>query len=138
MPSVTFEQVKEAAIMAGAHDFIMEKKDGYKTIIGDSGTKISGGQRQRLAIAQALIRKPKFLILDEFTSALDSDAEKKMIELISELKNKMSIILISHNIRFMVHCEKILLLNNGQIEKAGSFEYLKKTSPIFKKLLENS
>lgn len=138
LPSVTFDQVKEAAIMAGAHDFIMEKKDGYKTVIGDAGIKISGGQRQRLAIAQALIRNPKFLILDEFTSALDTDAENKMINLISELKNKMSIILISHNIRFMAHCEQILLMNNGRIEKAGSFDDLKKTSSIFRKLLEHS
>lgn len=138
LPSVTFDQVKEAAIMAGAHNFIMEKKDGYKTVIGDAGTKISGGQRQRLAIAQALIRKPKFLILDEFTSALDTDAENKMINLISELKNKMSIILISHNIHFMAHCEQILLMNNGRIEKVGSFDDLKKTSSIFRKLLEHS
>ena len=83
--------------MAELNDFILEQENGYNTIVGEKGSKISGGQKQRLSIARAIYNMPEILLLDEATSSLDKDVEDKILSTLKKLKNKFTIILISHH-----------------------------------------
>jgi ABC-type multidrug transport system fused ATPase/permease subunit len=128
------EAVKHCAKIANLHEFIENKLPlGYKTLIGENGTRLSGGERQRLGIARALYHNPKILVLDEATSAMDNLTEKAIVDTINKLRKDKTIILIAHRLNTIKNCDKIFLLDKGELIKQGNFEELMETSNLFKK-----
>jgi PrtD family type I secretion system ABC transporter len=113
------EAVIEAAQLAGAHDMIVELPQGYETQIGDNGVLLSGGQRQRIALARALFGEPKFLVLDEPNANLDTAAEHRLLQTLSGLKGRTTVVLITHRLNVLGLTDKIMLLRKGAIEAFG-------------------
>jgi ATP-binding cassette subfamily C protein len=112
---------------AAAYEFVSKLPDGINTYIGDRGVKLSGGEKQRLAVARALLRKPYLLILDESTSNLDSENEKKILNAIEHLHGKITILMIAHRLSTIKNADMIYLIDDGQILESGTWEYLLKT-----------
>ena len=115
--NVSREEVENAAKAAYAHEFIMEMENGYDTIIGDRGMTISGGQRQRLSIARALLKKPKILIFDEATSALDYDSEAAIQKSLNNIFKNHTVIMIAHREETLKNMDKIITIKNGRIDE---------------------
>ena len=132
--NVTDEQVIEAAKMANAYDFIMEMEKGFDTEVGERGTLISGGQKQRLAIARALIQDPEIMILDEATSALDSESEKLVQEALEKLMKNRTTFVIAHRLSTIVDADKIVVMKQGKILEVGTHEELIKKDGAYKGL----
>ena len=130
----TMEQVVAAAKIANAHDFIMEKEDGYQTNIGDRGSKLSGGQRQRISIARAILKNPDILILDEATSALDTESEKIVQEALDRLTSSRTTIVIAHRLSTVRNADEICVLHEGKIVERGRHEELISLNGYYRKL----
>ena len=130
----TMEQVVAAAKIANAHDFIMEKEDGYQTNIGDRGGKLSGGQRQRISIARAILKNPPILILDEATSALDTESEKIVQEALDRLTSTRTTIAIAHRLSTIRNADEICVMHEGRIVERGRHEQLIAMDGYYKKL----
>lgn len=132
--NATMEQVIEAAKIANAHDFIMEKEEGYMTNIGDRGGKLSGGQRQRISIARAILKNPPILILDEATSALDTESEKIVQEALDRLTSTRTTIVIAHRLSTIRNADMICVMHEGKIVERGRHEELTSLDGYYKKL----
>ena len=132
--NATMEQVIEAAKIANAHDFIMEKEDGYHTNIGDRGSKLSGGQRQRISIARAILKNPPILILDEATSALDTESERLVQEALERLMKTRTTIAIAHRLSTIKNADEICVLYEGEIVERGKHEELIELNGYYKRL----
>ena len=130
----TMDQVVAAAKIANAHDFIMEKEDGYMTNIGDRGSKLSGGQRQRISIARAILKNPPILILDEATSALDTESEKIVQEALDRLTSSRTTIAIAHRLSTIKNADEICVMHEGKIVERGRHEELLAKDGYYKKL----
>ena len=130
------ERIEGAAKAAMAHDFIMELPLGYSTQIGEKGVLLSSGQRQRLAIARALLKNPPILILDEATSALDSESERLIqIALTNVMKNRTTLV-IAHRLSTIRNADKIFVVDRGQIVEIGTHDELLKLDGIYRKLYD--
>jgi ATP-binding cassette subfamily B protein len=130
-PTATLEQIREAAHLAGASNFIEALPDQYQTALLDSGMNLSGGQRQRIALARALLTKAPILVLDEPTSALDSEHEQVVIDTLSSLKAKHTVVLVSHHIAAVMSCDRIYVLDQGMIVEHGNHQELLRRGGIY-------
>jgi ATP-binding cassette subfamily B protein len=120
----TDDEIIEAAKLADAHEFIKLTSEGYDTIIGDQGIKLSGGQRQHIAIARIILRKPEILLLDEATSSLDNRAEQRVMEAIDLISKDMTVIIIAHRLSTVKNADVIYVLKDGEIIESGKHEEL--------------
>ena len=127
------EVIKKVSKIANLHEFVTnELPKNYQTTIGERGVRLSGGQRQRIGIARALYHNPKVLILDEATSALDNLTEKAVMEAIDNLGKNITIILIAHRLSTVKKCDRIYLLEKGELKNEGTFEELIKANDNFR------
>ncbi|MEI8330612.1 MAG: ABC transporter ATP-binding protein [Methanomicrobiales archaeon] len=125
-------EIIEAAKRADAHDFVINTVDEYETIIGDQGMKLSGGQRQRLAIARIILRNPDILLLDEATSSLDNISEKKILDSVQQLSEKMTVITIAHRLSTIQDADVIHVMKAGEIVESGThYELMKKQGEYY-------
>jgi len=120
----TDEEIVEAAEFADAHGFISELPDGYNTLVGDKGLKLSAGQRQRIAVARAMIRKPQVLIFDEATNALDNISEAAVQRAINEISKEHTVIVIAHRLSSVINADKIIVLGDRKVIEQGTHEEL--------------
>lgn len=134
--NATMEQVIEAAKIANAHDFIMEKEGGYDFNIGDRGVKLSGGQRQRISIARAILKNPPILILDEATASLDTESEKIVQEALERLMSSRTTIAIAHRLSTIRNADEIVVMDEGRIVERGRHEELLALDGHYRKLTD--
>jgi subfamily B ATP-binding cassette protein HlyB/CyaB len=118
--TVTSEAVVKAGRLAGAHDFILSLRDGYESRVGEHGASLSGGQRQRIALARALVRSPRILILDEFTSALDAEAEANLRGRLARLRQGRTILLVTHRLDLAEQADRVVVLQQGRVAEQGT------------------
>lgn len=132
----TSEEIEAAALKAYAHQFIMKMPQQYDTIVGDRGFRLSGGEKQRIAIARAILRNPPILILDEATSQLDSESEKFVQEALDDLMQGRTVIAIAHRLSTVKKADKIVVLDKGQMVGQGRHDELLKTCELYARLYE--
>ncbi|MDR1698050.1 MAG: ABC transporter ATP-binding protein/permease [Erysipelotrichaceae bacterium] len=134
----TKEEIEIAAKRARIHDEILEMKDGYQTLVGENGATISGGQKQRLEIARALLKNTKIILFDEATSALDKTNLEHINKLLKELSKEKIIMVIAHRLGVMRECDAVIVLDGGKIIAQGHHDTLIKTTPYYQELFTRS
>ncbi len=134
--NATMEDVIAAAKIANAHEFIMEKPDGYNENIGDRGAKLSGGQRQRISIARAILKNPPILILDEATASLDTESEKLVQQALDRLMSNRTTIAIAHRLSTIRNADEIIVMDDGKIVEKGTHEELISLNGYYRKLYD--
>lgn len=134
--NATPEAIEQAAKIANAHNFIVQKEDGYKTNIGDRGGKLSGGERQRMTIARAVLKNPPILILDEATSSLDTESERLVQDAINNLMNNRTSLVIAHRLSTIRHADEIIVLQKGEIVERGTHDGLIAQNGFYKRLVD--
>ena len=132
----TDNEVFEAAELAYATEFISKLKDGYNTVIGENGVRLSGGEKQRLSIARAILKKTKIILLDEATSSLDAETESKIQKAINHLTKDKTSLIIAHRLSTILNSDKIFVLDQGQVIDQGNHDDLIKKSIIYKNFYE--
>ena len=133
-PDATDAQVEEIAKRTGCHDFIMTLPDKYNTTVGGAGAKLSGGQKQRIAIARAMLKNAPIIILDEATAYMDPENEALVQSSINELAKDKTLIMIAHRLQTVTDCDRIYLVDNGNIKAFGTHEELLKTSEEYRSM----
>ncbi|CAI3922446.1 ABC-type transport system involved in Fe-S cluster assembly [Commensalibacter communis] len=118
------EEIEHAAKLAQIHDFILSLPDGYQTYVGERGLKLSGGEKQRIAIARAILKNPRILILDEATSALDSRTEQEIQQALDRVAKGRTVVTIAHRLSTIVHSDLILVMIDGKVREQGTHEFL--------------
>jgi ATP-binding cassette, subfamily B, bacterial len=134
-PDASSELIERAARLAGAHDFIVELPDGYRTTIGERGFSLSGGQRQRIAIARAILADPRVLILDDATSSVDPTKEHEIRDALGEVMEGRTTIVIAHRPATIALADRVVLLGRGQIVAEGTHDELLETSEAYRTVL---
>ena len=132
----TDEEIYRAAELSYASEFIEKLIDKYVTKIGENGIRLSGGEKQRLSIARAILKKSKIILLDEATSSLDADTEKKIQDAINFLTQNKTTIVIAHRLSTILNSNKIFVVNKGKVVGSGNHEELIKSSDIYKNFYE--
>lgn len=135
VPNATREEVIDAAKKAMCHDFIEALPNGYDTLIGEGGATLSGGEKQRISVARAMLKEAPIVIFDEATANIDPENEDKLKAAIEELTKNKTIIMIAHRLSTIRNADQILVLNNGKIEQRGNHEELMKQGGLYKTLI---
>lgn len=135
-PNASDEEVLKVAEIACVDEFVKERADGYNSRLGQGGAGVSGGQKQRICIARSLLKKPKILILDNSTSAVDTKTEKKIIEGINEYSKNLTKIIISQRMSSFVDCDRIIMMKEGKIADIGSHDELYQRNEVYRKIYD--
>ena len=137
-PEATMEEIETAARQANAHDFIVggHHPEGYQTNVGEKGFKLSGGEKQRVSIARAILRNPPILILDEATSALDTVTEKQVQDALNRVMQNRTVLAIAHRLSTIRHADKIIVLRAGKIIESGNHEELLAMNGVYRRLYD--
>ena len=133
----TDEQIEEACRAAQAHDFVCSFPDGYDTDLGQGGVNVSGGQKQRLCIARALLKKPKIIILDDSTSAVDTATDSKIRQALREKLAGTTTFIIAQRVTSVQDADRIIVLNDGRIDAVGTHEELLASNEIYREVYES-
>ena len=131
-PDASRERVEHAARLAHAHEFILDKPQGYDTVVGERGVSLSGGQKQRIAIARALLRNPSMLILDEATSALDNRTQAIVSESLDGIQATR--VVIAHRLSTIINADRIVVIEKGRIVESGTYKDLLEQGGVFAEL----
>ena len=134
-PDAPMEEVIEAAKKASCHNFIMSLPDGYETVLAEGGATISGGEKQRIAIARAILKDSPIIILDEATANVDPESEKELTEAIENLTREKTIIMIAHRLKTVQNADQIVVIDKGRIVQKGKHDSLMKEDGIYKKFI---
>ena len=135
-PEASNEEIYNAAQISMCTDFIEKLEHKFETVIGENGVKLSGGEKQRLSIARALLKDSKIILLDEATSSLDSDTEEKIQKAIEKLTKDKTTVVIAHRLSTILNSEKIYVIDKGSIEASGKHDELIKKSSLYKNFYE--
>ncbi len=133
---IAHDKIEDAAKVANAYDFIIQKEGGFESNIGDRGSKLSGGERQRLTIARAVLKNPPVLILDEATSSLDTESERLVQDAINKMMQNRTSIVIAHRLSTVRHADEIIVLQKGEIAERGTHDELISQHGIYRKLVD--
>ncbi len=136
-PDAPMEQVIEAAKKACCHDFIMQLPDGYETVIGEGGASLSGGEKQRISIARAIMKDAPVIVLDEATANVDPENEAELMQAIEALTKEKTIIMIAHRLKTVRDADQILVIANGRIAQQGNHETLMQEDGIYRRFVES-
>lgn len=136
-PDAPIEKVIEAAKKACCHDFIISLPNGYDTVIGEGGANLSGGEKQRISIARAIMKDAPIIILDEATANIDPESEQELITAIEALTREKTILMIAHRLKTVRHADKILVIDNGKIVQSGTHEQLMTEDGIYHRFVES-
>ncbi len=133
-PEATDSELIRAASTANAHDFIKRLPKGYQTVLGDRGTRLSGGEKQRIALARALLRKPKILILDEATSSLDAQSERAIQSAMKKILGRQTTLIVTHKLSTIAGADRIVVMEGGRIIETGTHRELVRRRGIYHRL----
>jgi len=134
--TATLDDVVRAAKAANAHEFILDKEDGYDTYIGEGGAALSGGEKQRIAIARAILYNPPILILDEATSSVDSETEDAIQQATATLISNRTTIAIAHRLATLKHANRLVVIDDGKVAEMGSHDELMAANGVYANLVK--
>jgi subfamily B ATP-binding cassette protein MsbA len=135
-PNATGAEIENAAIIANAQQFIIQKENGFEENIGERGSKLSGGERQRVTIARAVLKNPPILILDEATSSLDTESERLVQDAINTLMKDRTSLVIAHRLSTVRHADEIIVMQKGTIVERGTHDELLAKGGFYKRLVD--
>ena len=127
----TDEEIQQAARHANIHDFIISLPDGYQTVVGERGLKLSGGEKQRIAIARVILKNPRILVFDEATSSLDSHSEQLILESLKEVAEKHTTLVIAHRLSTIIDADNIIVLDKGKVVEQGTHTQLLEEQALY-------
>ena len=136
-PDAPIEKVIAAAKKACCHDFISSLPDGYDTVIGEGGASLSGGEKQRISIARAIMKNSPIIILDEATANVDPENERELMKAVEELTKEKTVIMIAHRLKTVRNADQIIVLDNGKIAEQGKHEDLVKLGGIYAHFIDS-
>ena len=137
-PGATDEEVIKAARLANCEEFISKMPDGYDSLVGENGSKLSGGERQRISIARALLKNAPILLLDEISSSLDVENERKIQDALNYLLKGKTVIIVSHRLKSIEKADSIVVMDDGKIDSTGTHAQLLATSRLYRRMIEKS
>lgn len=135
-PGISQDAIREAAIKAGCHDFIMKLPAGYQTVLGEGGNTLSGGEKQRLSIARAIVKDAPVILLDEATASLDPENEIHIQDALTRLVKNKTLIVIAHRLQSIMNADQILVLDKGRIIERGTHNELLQYGGVYSQMWE--